>query len=341
MERLTIAGVTEVLIGQGLPDDLLPPRERRERAAILTQPAPTPIALDVATSLGSLGLGTEVIGLPDHEEAKTLVVAASVYEALGRFGLGRHDTIVGVGGGAVTDLAGFVAGTWLRGVEAVHVPTTLLGAVDASVGGKTGVNVGAKNVVGVLWHPSRVVIDTLQLSRLSASLISEGMAEAYKAGLIGDGSLANLIHADGHGAPLDQVVPGALRVKAAMVDRDATEKGVRAHLNFGHTIGHAVEYASNLSHGASVGLGMIAAASISEKLVGFEDADVVGETVERMGLPVRVAGLEQERVMELLGRDKKRDADGLRMVLLEAIEHPVLAHVDQPDIEIGLRAIGF
>jgi 3-dehydroquinate synthetase len=86
---------------------------------------------------------------------------------------------------------------------------------------------------------------------------------------------------------------------------------------------------------------MIAAASISEKLVGFEDADVVGETVERMGLPVRVAGLEQERVMELLGRDKKRDADGLRMVLLEAIEHPVLAHVDQPDIEIGLRAIGF
>lgn len=264
-----------------------------------------------------------------------------MYEALARFGLARADTIVGVGGGTVTDLAGYVAGTWLRGVEVMHVPTTLLGAIDASIGGKTGVNVAGKNLVGVFWHPTRVVIDIEQLSLLPSFLIREGMAEAYKAGLIGDPELATLISEDGMNAPLAQVVDRSLRVKASLVDADVTESGVRAHLNFGHTIGHAIEYASSLPHGDSVGLGMLAAVVISEKILGFEKASEVIETLRHLGLPERVRGLDRARVLDLLSRDKKRDAGGLRMVLLSDVGSPILTHVDMADLEVGLTAIGF
>jgi 3-dehydroquinate synthase len=341
METLTVAGKTEVVIGTGLPAPVLPPRAGRSRVAILTQPAPTGLALEISNLLNEGRLSCEVIGLPDKEEAKTLEVAASVYEALTRFGLARHDTIVGVGGGSVTDLAGYVAGTWLRGVEVVHVPTTLLGAVDASIGGKTGVNVGGKNLVGVFWHPTRVIIDVEQLSRLPSYLIREGMAEAYKAGLVGDASLVRLIAGDGMAAKLDQVVGKAIGVKARLVGADEFETGVRAHLNFGHTIGHALEYASALSHGESVGLGMVAAAHISEKLVGFAGTEDVTGTVAALGLPTRVGGLELARVIDLLSHDKKRDSVGIRMVLLEGVERPTLVHVEPSDIEVGLTAIGF
>jgi 3-dehydroquinate synthase len=338
---MRVAGETEVIIEKGLPRAILPNREGRARVAILTQPAPTDIALNVARRLSDQDLSCEVIGLPDREEAKTLPVAASVYEALAKFGFTRHDTVLGVGGGSVTDLAGYVAGTWLRGVEVVHIPTTLLGAIDASIGGKTGVNIGGKNLVGVIWHPTRVIVDLDQLSKLPGYIIREGMAEAYKAGLIGDATLAQLIAEEGVEAPLQPVVERAIGVKAGIVGRDVREFGDRAFLNFGHSIGHAIEFASSLSHGECVALGMVAAVRISEKLAGFSDADAVTEAIAGMGLPIQVEGLELARVLDLLGRDKKRDTDGLRMVLLRAIEEPYLTHVDRSDIELGLGAIGF
>lgn len=341
MGTLKVAGQTDVLTGPGLPRRILPEREGRARVAILTQPPPTDIALEVASRLKAEGLSCEVIGLPDREDAKTLDVAASVYETLARFGLSRHDTVVGVGGGSVTDLAGFVAGTWMRGVEVVHVPTTLLAAVDASIGGKTGVNVGGKNLVGVFWHPTRVVIDTERLSRLPTYLMREGMAEAYKAGLIGDAALADLIARDGLEAPVTEVIERAIAVKARIVAEDVHEQGIRAYLNFGHTIGHALEFASSLSHGESVGLGMIAALRISEETAGFADLQPVTEAIAGLGLPTRAEGLERARVLDLLGRDKKRDAAGIRMVLLRKIEDPYLTHVESWHIELGLAAIGF
>lgn len=341
MERLIVAKRTEVVIGRGLPDPLLPRREGRARVAVLTQPAPTSRALEVTAAIRAEGLAVEVVGLPDREEAKTLEVAAGVYEALGRFGLARADTVVGVGGGAVTDLAGFVAGTWLRGVEVVHVPTTLLAAVDAAVGGKTGVNVGGKNLVGVFWHPSRVAIDVDHLATLPGDLVREGMAEAYKAGLVGDAGLVEMIGAEGLDAPLEEVIARSLRVKAALVDADPSESGVRAHLNFGHTIGHAVEFASSLPHGSCVALGMLAAVRISEEVTGFSRGDEVADTIRRLGLPTRVRGLDKFRVLDLLGQDKKRNAEGSRMVLLRDVESPELHPVGMAEIELGLRAIGF
>lgn len=340
MEVLMVADRTEVLIGRSLPSPLLPQRPGRERAAVLTQPAPTPVALEIADAMKSNGLKVEVIGLPDREEAKTLAVAESVYEALARLGLGRGDTLVGVGGGSVTDLAGYVAATWLRGVEVVHVPTTLLGAVDASIGGKTGVNLAGKNLVGAFWHPTRVVIDIGILSQLPPSLVREGMAEVLKAALIGDAELFDVLRSDGTEADLELLVRRSVAVKARLVGEDEREEGVRAHLNFGHTIGHAIEFASPLSHGESVALGSVAAAHISAKRLGFEHVEAVESTISELGLPVRIGGLEHQRILDLLRLDKKRDSAGLRMVLLTEIGIPTLEHVDPPDIEIGLSAIG-
>lgn len=340
MEVLTVADHTEVLIGESLPQPVLPPRAGRKRVAILTQPGPTHIALEVATAMREDDLIVEVIGLPDRDEAKTLAVAESVYEALARFGLGRGDTIVGVGGGSVTDLAGYVAGTWLRGIEVVHVPTTLLAAVDASIGGKTGVNLAGKNLVGVFWHPTRVVIDTAQLGALAPSLVREGMAEVLKSGLVGDIELFQILFERGMSSPIEEIVRRAVAVKARLVALDERESDVRSYLNFGHTIGHAIEFASPLSHGESVGLGSIAAAHMSARLVGFEDVGRVETTVDKLGLPARIGGLDHDRVLDLLKLDKKRDADGSRMVLLRAIGDPIIDHVNTSDIEVGLAAIG-
>ena len=334
------AGDTDLYVGSGLPDPLLPERAGRLRAAVLTQPGATPHATRVADQLRGSGIEVEVVGLPDRDDAKTLQVAAAVYDTLARFGLNRSDTVVGVGGGAVTDLAGFVAGTWLRGVEVVHVPTTLLGAVDASIGGKTGVNLAGKNLVGTYWHPSRVVVDTEVLSGLPGSLLTEGLAEALKAGAIGDPELFGLIERHGMDVPLDDVVARAVAVKNAVVKQDERELGERAVLNFGHTIGHAVEYASTLSHGESVGLGMIAAGRISAERCGFTAAGRLDHAIESIGVRREVSGLDRARVKDLLRHDKKRDHQGARMVLLEDLGRPVLQHVDDEDVDLGLSAIG-
>jgi len=340
MGALTVAGRTEILVGEGFPDDLLPTREGRQRVAILTHPGATRYALDIARSLKEEGLGVEVIGLPDREEAKTLIVAGTVYETLARFGLGRQDTIVGVGGGSVSDLAGFVAGTWLRGVEVVHVPTTLLAAVDAAIGGKTGVNLAGKNLVGVFWHPTRVVVDVGILKALPTSLVREGMVEALKTGLIGDPELFMMIEKDGTAADLEDVVLRSATVKARMVGEDEREFGVRAVLNLGHTIGHAIEFASPLSHGESVGIGLVAAARISEIRLGFEEGTRISESILGLDLPIKVTGLDRARVVDLLRHDKKRDAEGLRMVLLRAIGSPSVHHVSGDDVSVGLEAVG-
>lgn len=340
MERLTLLDKTEVLVGAGLPTPLLPPKDGRTKVAVLTQPAATSRAMEVADSIRDGGVGVEVVGLPDRDEAKTLEVAASVYQALAGMRLTVNDTIVGVGGGSVTDLAGFVAGTWLRGVEVVHVPTTFLAAIDASIGGKTGVNISGKNLVGVFWHPSRVVVDISLLSALPQYLVREGMAEAYKTGLIGDSVLADLFDDSGKNAPVEEVVLRSIRVKLGLVERDPLDRAERAFLNFGHTIGHAIEFASPLSHGEGVALGMVAAARLSEKTQGFMGADRVVATLESIGLPIEVGGLDRHRVIDLVARDKKRDAEGVRMVLLRAVGDPVLTHVDSGSIGYALDSIG-
>lgn len=336
MDRILIGGASEIVVDRGISGGVLPERKDREKAVVLTQPGARAVAADLASSMDAEHL---IVELPDREEAKSLGTLGVVYDRLAEFNLGRHDTVVGVGGGAVTDLAGFVAATWLRGVESVLVPTTMLGAVDAAIGGKTGINVGGKNLVGAFWHPSRVVVDLDVLDRLPDAIRLEGDAEALKTGLIGDPEIVTEYERAGGRASLDVIVPRSIAVKAAVVNEDFRESGRRAILNFGHTIGHAVEVVTGLPHGFSVSVGMVAAAAVSNRRYGF-DHTWLSRLVFSIGLPVAAAGVPVDTCRELVARDKKRSAEGIRMVLLRAVGDPVVETVTEDELDLALRSIG-
>lgn len=343
MEAIPVGESAVVLVGRGIlaPATVLPERPGRARVAVLSQPGqPARLAAGLVDALRGEGLGAERRVLPDGEEAKTLAVAGGVYDWLAGLGLTRDDTVLAVGGGALTDLAGFVAATFLRGVEAVYVPTTLLGAVDASVGGKSALNRGAKNLVGVFHQPARVTIDVDVLDALPARLRREGAAEALKAGLVGDPALVSLYERDGLQADLAEVVRRAVAVKAGIVSRDFREQGERAFLNYGHTVGHAVEAAAGIGHGSAVAVGMVAAGRASALVAGFGEEDRQRAVIAGLGLPVAAPGLDGAEVLRLLGLDKKRDAAGLRLVLLEAVGCPRLQHVATATVEAALSAVG-
>ena len=326
---------SEIIIGRGLPDPLLPPRASREKTVVLSSPGALRAAKDAAARSGA----TDQLVLPDREEAKSFTVLKRVYEWLGELGIGRHDTILAVGGGAATDLAGFAAATWLRGIEVVFYPTTLLGAVDAAIGGKTGINFGPKNLVGAFHMPSRVLINIDLLEELPPHLRLEGLAEALKAGYVGDPDLVDLLAVHGPEAPLGEVVERAVAVKAATVEEDFRESDRRAILNFGHTIGHAVEILGPMPHGLAVAIGMVAAATISNARFGFDHRRLI-DTIFGLGLPVAAAGVAIAPALQLMERDKKRSAEGVRMVLLKAPGVAVVEPVEAELLDLGLRAVG-
>jgi 3-dehydroquinate synthase len=342
VDELAIAGGGSVLIGRGILETpgFLGEREGRARAAVLTQPGAAYIGRRVARRLDLEGLETSLRVLPDGEAAKTLAVVEGIYRWLIDLGLTRDDCVVGVGGGALTDVAGFVAATYLRGIEAVYVATTLLGAVDASIGGKTAVNLGAKNLIGAFHMPARVVVDIDVLEALPVGLKREGAAEALKAGLVGDPALVGLLETKGMEADLLEVVTRAAAVKVDLVGKDFLDRGVRAFLNYGHTIGHAVETACSLGHGEAVAVGMVAAGRAAKMLLGFSDEDRQRSIIGSLGLPVAVAGVDAPAVRELIGRDKKRDAAGVRMVLLARVGDPRVERVDSATVEAALQAVG-
>ncbi len=328
----------EILVGRGLvqADKLLVGSP--SNVAFLTQPSVASIANEIA---GSAGYSSDhVLVMPDGEEAKDLATVQSVYQWLNSLGFTRDDLVVGIGGGALTDLAGFAAATYLRGVEVVYLPTTLLGAVDASIGGKTGVNVGGKNLAGVFRHPARIVVDLGLLESLPDSLKREGAAETVKAGFIADPVILAEYEENGIDAAIDVVVPAAIAVKVDTVIADFREQGVRAILNYGHTIGHAIEVEAHISHGDAVAIGMVAAGRVSELMVGFAHADRQREIIAGIGLPVVSPEVDLGRIKTLMNRDKKRDSQGMRMVLLEDFGRPVVKHVDQSLIDAGLEAVG-
>lgn len=340
MGRILIGSAGEVQVGKGLPTPLLPPRPARLRAAVLTQPGARHIADRVRESLKGEGLDTTLVELPDRDDAKSLRSIEEVYHLLADFELGRDDTVVAVGGGSVTDAGGFVAATWMRGVELVNVPTTLLGAVDAAIGGKTAINLAGKNLVGAFWHPRRVVVDLETLAALPVPLKREGAAEIIKAGMLAAPRILDIYLEQGVEADLDEIVPAAIEVKAEIVAEDFTERGRRALLNLGHTIGHGVEYATGLTHGEAVAIGLVAAAAVSERRCGFEETPKAVAVLEAVGLPTRAPAVDRDRVLALIRFDKKRTGRGQRMVLLEAFGRPVLADVDDADLHLGLEAVG-
>lgn len=341
MEPILIGGESEVVVGRGLLSAraVLPERKERSAVAVIAQPGSALIARDVMQALIESGIRSEVRVVAEGDAAKTTDSALEVYLWLNDLGIGRQDTVLGIGGAACTDLAGFVASTYLRGVEAVYVATTLLAAVDGAIGGKTGLNLDGKNLIGTFRHPSRVVIDLDVLDELPDHLRSDGLSEAAKAGLIGDPDLVRLLEDRKRDAPLEEIVERAVAVKVLVVTEDFREQGVRAFLNYGHTVGHAVEASTAMSHGAAVAIGMTVAAEISAELEGFREAERQRALLDGLGLmPATMPVIDRGEVRRLMGMDKKRDHQGLRMVLLREIGDPVVRHVDDATVEAALDA---
>lgn len=277
------------------------------------------------------------IEVPAGDACKTLEVLGSVLSRLASANLPRDAAVVGLGGGATTDLAGFAAASYLRGVAYYSVPTTLLGMVDAAVGGKTGINLPeGKNLAGAFWPPRAVWCDPELLSSLPPQVFREGAAEAYKHGLISDPSLlARVLAPDFRPdqAGFAETLSDAIAVKAGVVTRDLTEQGERAYLNFGHTLAHAIEAVTRhgISHGFAVGYGMHYAALLSRELSGRDLTDHTRRFLDWQQ-PTPLPPLEFDELNRYMARDKKADNEGMRFVLLHDLAQPYLARVPEPTL---------
>jgi 3-dehydroquinate synthetase len=361
-----------VLIGTGLVDrldELLPPFPGAEAAAVVSSAPLDAVAGRVALALGRRGLAVHRVEVPAGEDAKRLEVVAGLYRRLAAVPTRRADPVVAVGGGATTDVAGFAAATWLRGVPLVNLATTVLGMVDAAVGGKTGVDLEAgKNLVGAFHQPVAVVADLDTLAGLPTAEVRSGLAEVAKAGLAGDPALAEALRraagpaVAGDPEALAPLVEGAVRVKAAVVGADEQEEAAdggevgrsegsgepqggapvgRLMLNYGHTLGHALERLAGyrgVRHGEAVALGMVFAARVAEG-IGLAGPGLAAGHVEllaALGLPVGGVRLDPDRVLAAMATDKKQRR-GLRLVLLRAPGQPQL--VTNPDRGVLIAAI--
>ncbi len=290
-----------VVVGEGCVDELaglLPAGVHR--AAIVTQ-AEVPVEVDP-------GVPHDVFVIPPGEEAKRLDVVGSLCGDFARAGLTRSDVVIGVGGGVVTDLAGFAAAVFHRGVAVVHVATTLLAQIDAAVGGKTGVNLPeGKNLVGAFWQPAAVVCDTATLATLPERELRSGLGELAKYHFIAD---RVDLSGDLIGCDLTERVARSVEIKARVVAADEHEGGLRAVLNYGHTLAHALETASrfDLRHGEAVAIGLVYAAELARVLGRIDDDRVAHHrrVLADYGLhPCLPAGADPDALVELFGRDKK------------------------------------
>ena len=340
--RITVGGDApyDVVIGVDLLDHLAPLLERATQVAVLYAAPLYDRAAGATEALRRAGLTVLSLQVPDGEQAKTVVAAAACWEALGRAGFTRTDAVVAVGGGAVTDLAGFVAATWLRGVDVVHVPTSLLGMVDAAVGGKTGINTGAgKNLVGAFHPPAGVLCDLAALRTLPRADLVAGLAEVVKCGFIADPAILDLIEGDPESATapdsplLRQLIERSIAVKADVVASDLRESGRREILNYGHTMAHAIEQVEGYRwrHGDAVAVGLVFAAQLgllAERLdpdTARRHRDVLG----RLGLPTSYDASGWPKLHDAMRVDKKARGARLRFVVLDALARPGI--LDDPD----------
>jgi 3-dehydroquinate synthase len=338
-----------VLVGRGVRTELTATVAGLGAAAALVvhQPALGDVAEAVRAELEGAGVDAHRVEVPDAEDGKALAVAGFCWEVCGRIGLTRGDVVVSLGGGAVTDLAGFVAATWMRGVRVVHVPTTLLAMVDAAVGGKTGINTAAgKNLVGAFHEPSAVLVDLAVLDTLPPAELVAGSAEIVKTGFIADPVILERIEAnpavalDPAGPVLPELVERSIRVKADVVAADLRESHLREILNYGHTLGHAIERREEYRwrHGAAVSVGLVFAAELARVAGRLDDAtaDRHRAVLSSLGLPVSYAADALPELVESMRGDKKARAGTLRFVVLDGLAKP--GRLEGPEPELLERA---
>jgi 3-dehydroquinate synthase len=334
----------DVVVGHGLLGEL--PRmlgTAVETVAVIHPRALRTTGEAVRADLVAQGFAAHAVEVPDAEEAKTAEVASFCWSVLGRIGLSRSDAVVGVGGGATTDLAAFVAATWLRGVRAVLIPTTLLGMVDAAVGGKTGINTAeGKNLVGAFHAPAGVLCDLEALRTLPANEFVAGLAEVVKCGFIADPEILQIVERDPgktarpDGPQVRDLVELSVRVKADVVSRDMREAGPREVLNYGHTLGHALERVEHYRwrHGAAVSIGMVFAAELGRLAGRLDDptADRHRSVLSSLGLPTTYAADAWPRLHEAMRVDKKSRGSRLRFVVLNGLAKPSILEAPDPQL---------
>jgi 3-dehydroquinate synthase len=340
--RVATAQPYDVIVGRYLRAELLD-AVGSGTVVIVHQPTLVEPAEALRTVLEYLGSQAYRVEVPDAEDGKTLAVAGFCWDVLGQVGLDRTGTVVGFGGGAVTDLAGFVAATWLRGVRVVQVPTTLLAMVDAAVGGKTGINTDAgKNLVGAFHEPAAVLVDLAILQTLPRAEIVAGMAEVVKAGFIADPVILERIEADPvaaldpSGLVLAELVGRAIKVKTDVVAADLRESHLREVLNYGHTLGHALERREGYRwrHGAAVSVGMVFAAELARLAGRLDDATAQRHraVLSSIGLPTGYDADALPELLEGMRNDKKTRSGVLRFVVLDGLAKP--GRLEDPDPEL-------
>ena len=351
----------DVTVGSGLSQSLADALPAGATRVLIVHAAPLAAAADaLRLVVEATGRTVALVEVPDAEDGKTAEVLAFCWQVLGKSDFTRTDVVVGLGGGAVTDLAGFVAATWLRGIAVVQAPTTLLAMVDAAVGGKTGINTTeGKNLVGAFHEPTAVWCDTSYLVRLPRHDLVAGLAEVVKAGFIRDTVILDLVEKnaglltaateqDGSrsasGAdqsPLDpaalpvlqELMARAIQVKADVVAADLKESHLREILNYGHTFGHAIEYTERYQwrHGSAVSVGMVFAAELAHLAGKLSEADVERHRaiLSSLGLPTTYMAGRWDALLTAMRRDKKTRGDLLRFVILQGIGNPV--RLEGPD----------
>jgi 3-dehydroquinate synthase len=335
MESITINyQLSDVRVGAGLLSSIAVPRRK---VALLFDAALARSHMPILQRALATGR-TDVTSmmLPAGEAAKNVEVFAATLSQLAQAGLTRDSAVVALGGGATSDLAGYVAASYLRGIDFYVVPTTLLAMVDASIGGKTGINLPeGKNLVGAFWQPKAVWADVETLSTLPLAVLREGMAEAFKHGLIRRPELLELILGQawhGRSQGLSALVAMAVAVKAEIVSNDPHEHGERAFLNYGHTLAHALEAITQhaLPHGEAVGYGMHYAAHLGKQL-GMTDVTHLTKAFLHYQQPQPLPTLAFGDLAVFMQRDKKSNAGGLRFVLLAELAKPLLLRVEAQD----------
>jgi 3-dehydroquinate synthase len=304
-------------------------------------------ARPVTNSLEEAGCKTSLHLVDPGECSKAFDKVETLCESLASQGIDRHSFVIALGGGVIGDLAGFVASIYYRGIPVIQVPTTVMAQVDSAVGGKTGINLhSGKNLVGTFQQPVAVVADTLTLATLGHREWNEGFAEVIKYGVIRDASLLPLLRAELSSLP--ELVRRCVEIKASFVSSDEREtKGLRALLNFGHTLGHAIEAVAGygrLLHGEAIALGMLSATEISRHLAGLSDsaAEEIRATIRRFELPMRLPeGITIDRVLETMFTDKKFVNGRIRFVVSPELGQATLSeNVTIDDLKMGLAILG-
>jgi len=335
-----------IIVGTGLVDSL---GEHLPEGKIVV--ISTPIIMELyGVKLNSIDREYDLVSVPDGEDAKTWVTVESVLGQLLEYGLDRKSTIVALGGGTVGDLAGFVASIYMRGINVVQIPTTLLAMVDSSIGGKTAVNhPKGKNLVGSFWQPAKVIIDPVFLDSLPIREVKSGLAEVAKYGVISDDAILDILEKtpveELKGEVMAELITKCAAIKAVYVQQDERDnKGIRAALNYGHTAGHAVENLSKhrYNHGEGVAIGMNVAGLLGVDLELFRPEMLKRqiELLHKIGLPTKVPDLAIDKLMEVMHMDKKAEDGRIRFVLPTGMGcKPVLKYISEEIIASALREL--